>query len=274
MNKKIVLGLIGVVAVIGIGIAVASHFKKGPETYDKEKWTNEYAKAVATSVQVNFEPIKTGRDEYDRLSQSCNDYIQKFEVERSADVQKKKAVNLKTETGPLYYQNMLMQRYTDGEGKLKIATSAFDVNREFAISQLGQEEVGPFFGYEQISYTDNGKLPMSEETYIRNVTETVKELLEATEPSQQNKAEKMAIQVFTIDGREGILKIKDTLKLEDSKFKVAVNYAAACKTDIGLNTKDRVYMQMLVEDDEGKTELVNIIMKLNRYNKIFDIDIV
>lgn len=256
-----------VVMFIGINCLVTALLMTRPKTYDKAKWGTEYAKVVTDLVDIKYNEIMTTDSEYTKLRDGCNKYINEFDVDtKDSDSNNKKTI-IKTETGPLYFNNMLMLRYKDNKGKVKVATTLYNDNN---LETIILDDLYKFKSYTQIESIDiDTNTTISEDEYISLAGNAVKEILEANEIRELNKAESEAIKVFTVDGKEGVFKYKDTLDIAT----VDIRYAEFCRTDIKKEIKDRVYMQIEIGRENGDKELVSMIMKINKYNRIFDMDI-
>ena len=64
--------------------------------------------------------------------------------------------------------------------------------------------------------------------------------------------------------------IKNTNRLLVDKNSLEVKYIVAGKSSLENQSKDRVLLQMVVDKDN----YINVVIKLNKNNKIFDIDTV
>lgn len=180
----------------------------------------------------------------------------------------------------IYFDNILMERYMDNDGLMKIIFSAFDEGEPIIIRQ--QE-----LAYSDASAIDLSefRLPnsdiMSEKEFIADISFNIVSLIKKNTDEIDNKD---FGNIFTIDGKSimlGISKsIKDEIKnefdTEDmAKININMEYAVAGKSpDLDdTDKKDRIYIRYRV-DDGNSEDYFNIVVKLTPELSIFDIDLV
>ena len=180
----------------------------------------------------------------------------------------------------IYFDNILMERYMDNDGLMKIIFSAFDEGEPIIIRQ--QE-----LAYNAKSAIDLSefRLPnsdiMSEKEFIADISFNIVSLIKKNTDEIDNKD---FGNIFTIDGKSimlGISKsIKDEIKNEFDtedmeKININMEYAMAGKSpDLDdTDKKDRIYIRYRV-DDGNSEDYFNIVVKLTPELSIFDIDLV
>ena len=259
------------------------------------QWVEAYKKVESSRVGIIFNAIDTQDSEYTTLRQACNSFREQVAVNPDIKVRVDTIVNEEkfvdttpgtkqleigsksmVETGPIYFQNMLMIRYINETGELKVLTALQDAKQENKIKVVNQSELKEYINQtiktQATKATTTNTNIITEESYLYIIGITVIQLLQANTEDKINSAEEMAIKYFTIDGAETVSSDKEIMAINDASI-VSVNYAVAGKSDTALNNKDRVYMQIKV-GDEGKERLIDIVLKLNSNLKIFDIDVI
>ena len=180
----------------------------------------------------------------------------------------------------IYFDSILMEKYMDNDGLMKIIFSAFDEGEPIIIRQ--QE-----LAYNTKSAIDLSefRLPnsdiMSEKEFIADISFNIVSLIKKNTDEIDNKD---FGNIFTIDGKSimlGISKsIKDEIKNEFDtedmeKINISMEYAMAGKSpDLDdTDKKDRIYIRYRV-DDGNSEDYFNIVVKLTPELSIFDIDLV
>ena len=313
IQKDIKLETMPIKTIISIGILVISvvlmgvlminlitNISKDKNTSDP--WAEAYAKVEASKVGVEFNGVVTSEAQYVKLRLACKQYIEKVDINPDVKVAVDTVVSEETfidkannginksyeenkpmtETGPIYFQDMLLLRYINDTGELKVLTAAFENEKKDTIKIIKQSELKAHKDEntkEAKSQLDTGRIvettntkAITEENYLLDIGNTVIQMIKADTPEEVNKAEELAIRYFTVEGRKPIMDGKEIGKVTDDSA-ISLNYAIAGKSNIALVSKDRIYMQLKIISG-GEEVLVNIIVKLNDNLKIFDIDVI
>lgn len=259
-------------------------------------WEESYRNAEENRVGVDFKEITTTEEEYERLRLECNRWIArnnsdiKVETNR-VDTETKITEevyidNLKdgykenkrnetntelNEVGPIYLQDMLILRYIDDNGFLKIIGAVKDGD-EYRIQELGKlEEDADSLDVDEKMDLDNDKL-MSEETYLKNICDSFLNIMNAKDIEELEKAKIEALKFFTKEGRGTVLSGKSDIHVIE-KTTTKVKFIEAGKSDNNTFKNDRIYMRLAI--DNGNEEVYfNVILKINSNGMIFDTDII
>lgn len=293
------------------------------DNIEEEIWKSEYLKVESMKVGVIFNPISTTNEEYIVLRDKCNQYIDK-DNNKSADahikvdtvIDEKQYIDNNTndsnyiavdngqlsETGPIYFQDMLMIRYMNTDGRLKVVTAIYNKDksdmmiasqanlREIYGSLMGEAEVEgkqakgkseDAEGKENTDTLDILETPLpssqrkdwkSEEEYLSGLEETIQTMLLANTAEELRTAESKAINYFTYEGKQSVFDNRKNIKLS-ANTSIKTEFIMAGKSYSSKTYKDRIYMQMKVNINNEELDLY-MILKLNSNIRIFDIDIV
>lgn len=275
-------------------------------------WEKAFLEAEKNKVGVVFEPINTTEDEYTQLRIKCNEFLEQNEEGRQIDaniavdtvvdeqqyidgeVSNSKEYNENdsmSETGPVYFQDMLMIRYINTDGQLKVITGIFNadksdivVSRQDKLVQSHDEiekersnTQNKSVVYQANKDADNEEIiehpdRISESDYLLGVSETLKSMLLANNTAEIREAESMAMNYFTVEGKQTVFGNRKDIKLSSGST-IETSFIVAGKSDSSKTYKDRIYTQLKIKvgDDEFSTY---IILKLNNNLRIYDIDII
>lgn len=185
------------------------------------------------------------------------------------------------ETGPLYFQDMLLLRYINELGELKIIAALFADEDKNEVITLRQSEVAQYTRERTLknvgesNKTDGSDKTISELDYVNIIGDTVVKIIKAEDEADIHEVEKLIIKYFTIEGRKTIFENRRQLKFEGN---ININYIVAGQSDINVKGKDRVYIQLGIKNEGAdvpeQNTLLNVILKLNNRQKIFDVDII
>lgn len=210
------------------------------------------------------------------------------------------------ETGPVYFDNMVMIRYINSNGDLSVITGAYSFDKS-NIVVLKQNEIEGFYTDTYLNLGDMNKInltnsdnsdttsttdttdklntnsseqtadivndnTMSEEEYLKEVSECISKLLLARNNLDEKSAMSNALMYFTSDGKESVLSSRSIISIEDDT-EISLLFGLCGKSNTSKNIKDRIYLQYEVRNGDD-TSKVNIIVKLNSNLRIFDIDII
>lgn len=272
-------------------------------------WEQAFLEAEKNKVGVVFEPINTTEDEYTKIRIKCNEFLEQNDEGRQidaniavdtvvdeqqfidGDISKSKASDEKndnmSETGPIYFQDMLMIRYINTDGKLKVITGMFNgdksdivVSRQDKLVQSVEKISKASENYLVSNDTENkadeneAQHPdwISESDYLLGVSETLKSMLLANTTEEIREAESSAMNYFTLEGKQTVFGNRKDIKLSSGST-IETSYIIAGKSDSSKTYKDRIYIQLKIKvgEDEFNTY---IILKLNNNLRIYDIDII
>lgn len=178
------------------------------------------------------------------------------------------------ETGPIYFDDLLMIRYVNAAGDIQVLNSMNDGDNILVFGQNDLPEYSSKFSDSSIvdgsldaSEVDTSKL--SENEYIAVIASCTRALLISNDPEDINNAFHNAVQYFTASGKNSIVGVREALRLsKDIDLELQIGMAG--KSDTMKVVKDRVYLQFKY----GDNMYLNVIVKLNDNLKVYDIDII
>ena len=337
-----ILGITILIVLVNTVVSIADSIKHR-RLDDKDRlWVEAYKMVESSKVGVDFKNINTTDSEYTKLRFACNEYIDGDKLLSSEYIDAKLNITTKineetfidgvvdsdihvtnikdnsgngqdmmVETGPLYFQDMILIRYINNEGELKIITALYDDIDSGAGSGVGiggrkivtlrQSELvdyiknsnwgrhGYGYIYDENLHENNSNIEsdstdgiddlINEEEYLRDIGDIIVKAITVNTLKEMDKVEDMAIKYFTIEGRK-VISSNSLMKKIDNESNILVNYIIAGKSDNNKIDKDRVYLQLKVskdtlnQKDDMDDILINIIVKLNKNFKVFDIDVV
>lgn len=280
---------IGFIAVMLLMIGWASAWKDSIE----EKYEKQFniADAQYTKLDIKFNELVTSKEDYNKLKESCKQFVSKennidtdkvsngytnsngkyIDTEKQTGSEKeetsKGGLDEMNETGPIYLNDMLVMRYISDSGKMKVVASKLNEDtgeiKTSALNDLETEEVSDWKSNNRDTKITG---TITEDAYLQDVMTIFVSLVTQKEIDYTLKRE--ALQFFTEDGYNSM--IKNTNRLLVDKNSLEVKYIVAGKSSLENQSKDRVLLQMVV----GKDSYINVVIKLNKNNKIFDIDTV
>lgn len=284
--------------------------------YSADLWEKEFAKVEDTKVGIQFEDIKTTNSEYDKLRVSCNTYIEEHNIKSELDANINISVDINeytyedkvnqsgndilginrfdliesfnniqesvsydanmAETGPIYFNDMLMIRYINTLGELKVVSSIFEDNFKQSTKTLSQSDLRDVYEFKflsDISTESISGLAMNESQYIHTISESILDVITANTRKKANQAVSKGLSYLTYDGKDAIVKSKENL---DIKFgtRPELLFGLAGKSDPGLDIKDRIYLQYSYVNIYDEPDILHIIIKLNKNLRLFDIDVI
>lgn len=281
---------IGFIAVMFLMIGLALAWKDSVE----EKYEKQFniADAQYTKLDIKFNDSVTSKDVYNKLKESCKQFVSKennvdtdkvsngytksngkyIDTEKQIDSEKEESskggLDEMNETGPIYLNNMLVMRYISDSGEMKVVASKLNEDtEEIKTSALNDLETGEVSDWKNKSSKDT-KITgtITEDAYLQDVMSIFVSLVTQKDIDYTLKRE--ALQFFTEDGYNSMIKNPNRLLVD--KNSLEVKYIVAGKSSLENKNKDRVLLQLIVD----KNSYVNVVVKLNKNNKIFDIDIV
>lgn len=309
-------------AILLLNVAFNSEYKK-EEDLENDIWEEAFLEVEKNKVGVEFSPITTTEMEYDALRAECNSYIdsinEQAENDNNADANLKvdTVVNEKqfidnsgeysrvehddseqslAETGPIYFDDMLMIRYINTLGKLVVVIGMYDemdnivitrqdnlISTLSSINKLNKDDGSQEYteGKENLEDHKSNSLSylrdptnerISEDEYKSELSKTLELMLKAYTDDEIRAAETMALNFFTLDGKKTVFGNRKEIKL-DKSAEIETLYIEAGKSNSSKTYKDRIYTQLKITID-GDSTVVNIILKLNNNLRIYDIDII
>lgn len=277
---------IGFIAVMLLMLGWASAWKDSIE----EKYEKQFniADAQYTKLDIKFNELVTSKEDYNKLKESCKQFVSKennvdtdkvnngytksngkyVDTEKQTGSEKEETSEEMNETGPIYLNGMLVMRYISDSGEMKVVASKLNEDTgEIKTSALNDLETGEVSDWKSNSNRDT-KITgtITEDAYLQDVMTIFVSLVTQKDIDYPLKRE--ALQFFTEDGYNSM--IKNTNRLLVDKNSLEVKYIVAGKSSLENQSKDRVLLQMVVDKDN----YINVVIKLNKNNKIFDIDTV
>lgn len=302
--KTLIMAIIMLVILVPVMLLVFNIFdnhKSGSKVeFDTDKiWEEAFRGVEESRVGIIFDTISTSEQQYDKLRLACNEIVDnesnKSDISVDVDVIVNEPIYIdnnsgnilknnieKTdslvETGPIYFNDMLMIRYINEHGDMRVIASAFEDSEKTKTIVLNQSDIADSkhvqrysdttSSLENVEDTDqNNSNTISEKEYIGEISNCISEMLSPKYSIQDyiNTTTKY----FTTDGKDSVISGKNSLELNNSDS-IDLIYSAAGKSDTSRNIKDRIYLQYSINNDK----LINIVVKLNHNLKIFDIDII
>ena len=176
-----------------------------------------------------------------------------------------------TETGPIYFEDMIMLRYVNSKGKLKVISGVFGENDNPTL--LKQYELAGKVVESTSEHVDDNKITEAE--YIDIISTRILNILRSSD-NEEYYLVKQSTDYFTTDGIEAIINGKKSLNI-DSKASIESVVGIAGKSDTSNVVKDRLYIQYIIDSQNSSQsdgqQYLNIVVKLNSNLRIFDIDI-
>lgn len=284
-----------------------------PEEIDIEAqiWEESFRRAEQNRVGIIFNPISTTNSDYNRMQDNALQFAEEeYKVyEADAQVEVNTVVDEKLyvdgadpdsvhsenidmskdmrETGPIYFNDMLMLRYITEDGHMRVVLSLLDSERDRIEStkqsnlinlarRLGRtneivKDGIPEEVIERLMSIDSSQ-SIKEGDYLLGLADATIQLLKTQSINNISEAERKAIKYYTVDGKETVYGSRTDIPIE-ADSEVTLEYIAAGRSDTSKNTKDRIYMQLSITHTGDETSYVYIVLKLNSNLRIFDIDI-
>lgn len=309
-SKKCIISyliMLGFLVLSGVALINMKDSGKEHRSDTSAIWQKSYEKAEKNKGELRFNEINTTEAEYDRLRLECNKFIEQDKkgkkIDAKVDVDTKinevtftdgaKSVgneavvenkNTMIETGPIYLDNKLIVRYLNKKGELNIVTAVFKDSRKESIEVLKQYEIANYMRTKEsmekliqrpsanVDNKDTEDEYTSEESFLNSIGNTLIGIISAKDDKELLKIKNDVIKYFTIEGKDTVINNKQSMGVTD-KSVITMYYAIGGKSDTKLTYKDRVYMQLRVNNG-GKEHNINLIIKLNKNYAIFDIDMI
>lgn len=276
---------IGFIMIILLMIGLAYVWKDSIE----EKYEKQFniADAQYTKLDIKFNDLITSKDVYNRLNRSCKQFVSEgdnkdtdwvsdgytksngkyIDTKKQTGSEKEESLDEMNETGPIYLNDMLVMRYISDSGEMKVVASKINEDTgEIKTSALNDLETGEVSDWKSNNRDTKITGTITEDAYLQDVMTIFVSLVTQKDIDYTLKRE--ALQFFTEDGYNSMIKNPNRLLVD--KNSLEVKYIVAGKSSLENKNKDRVLLQLIVD----KNSYVNVVVKLNKNNKIFDIDIV
>lgn len=282
---------IGFIVVILLMISLASVWKDSIE----EKYEKQFniADAQYTKLDIKFNDLITSKEVYNKLNKSCKQFVSEgdnedtdwvsdgytksngkyIDTKKQTGSEKEESLDEMNETGPIYLNNMLVMRYISDSGEMKVVAAKINEStgeiktsalNDLRLTAKEKDEVSDWKNKSSKNTKITGTI--TEDAYLQDVMTIFVSLVTQKDIDYTLKRE--ALQFFTEDGYNSM--IKNTNRLLVDKNSLEVKYIVAGKSSLENQSKDRVLLQMVVDKDN----YINVVIKLNKNNKIFDIDTV
>lgn len=282
---------IGFIVVILLMFGLASVWKDSIE----EKYEKQFniADAQYTKLDIKFNDLITSKEVYNKLNKSCKQFVSKennvdtdkvsngytksngkyIDTEKQTGSEKEESLDEMNKTGPIYLNDMLVMRYISDSGEMKVVAAKINEStgeiktsalNDLRLTAKEKDEVSDW----KNKSSKNAKITgtITENTYLQDVMTIFVSLVTQKDIDYTLKRE--ALQFFTEDGYNSMIKNPNRLLVD--KNSLEVKNIVAGKSSLENKNKDRVLLQMVVDKDS----YINVVIKLNKNNKIFDIDIV
>lgn len=302
--KTVMMAILMLIIVVPIGIIAINavyRLNNPVKVLSKEEqidaiWEEAFRAVESNRVGIIFDTIETTEEQYGLLRTKCNEEIendnQKADltvdvnvpiseptyVDNSVDIANGSREYTKrqlVETGPIYFNDMLMVRYINSDGIMRVVSAAFSNEEKTSIeileqSDISDSEYSPKYSQEQEEQSNTEPSnTLSEKHYVNEIVSCIEEML--TPGTSISDYIDTVTSYFTVEGKTSVESGRDFLKLNDGS-QVNRVYWVAGKSDTSKTIKDRIYVQYLIKSN-GQEKLVNIVVKLNQNLRIFDIDI-
>lgn len=276
--------------------------KQSDIDYEQLLWEQAFLEAEKTKVGIIFDSITTSEEEYTNLKEACTTFLEedreKYKIDGNVDVDivideeqfideqetsTGSAGSLSSigssdmaETGPIYFQDMLIMRYINEDGILKVIIAYFNEDKT-DISVIRKDKLAEILNNNTPSDEEENNQAIahdwvSEKEYLENIDTTLKSMLLASDYAETREAESLAIKYFTVEGNQTVFGNKNDIKLS-SGSEIDTIVMVAGKSDSSKSYKDRIYTQLRIHTGDETYDL-HIILKLNSNLRIFDIDII
>lgn len=282
---------IGFIMIILLMIGLAYVWKDSIE----EKYEKQFniADAQYTKLDIKFNDLITSEEVYDKLNKSCKQFVSEgdnedtdwvsdgytksngkyIDTKKQTGSEKEESLDEMNETGPIYLNDMLVMRYISDSGEMKVVAAKINestgeiktsILNNLRLTAKEKDEVSDW----KNKSSKNTKIAgtITEDAYLQDVMSIFVSLVTQKDIDYTLKRE--ALQFFTEDGYNSMIKNPNRLLVD--KNSLEVKYIVAGKSSLENKNKDRVLLQLVVDKDS----YVNVVVKLNKNNKIFDIDIV
>jgi len=258
-------------------------------------WEQSYLQAIESFFWVDFVNITTTIQEFELLRCACEEasldtsFIDAM-IEVDTTIEEPLYVDAGSdnpvlelghseidstdsgETGPIYFQDLLMLRYINNMGELQVLfaqnTYAPEIYRQTDVHKLR----GAIF-------TEDDKKDIPHKGMITE-TQYLTGLIKAFLSVLQQDINKNVLNYFSPEGLKSVLQTINTQKdytifsaPHTKKFDdLRVTYINMGMSDLKQSYKDRIYLQLEIPHTEG-SQYLYVVLKINRNLQVFDVDI-
>lgn len=285
-----------------IGIILNIIFTPATNLYD-EVIESEFKEVEGNPVGISFDIIRTTESDFSILESECNEFIKNTKIDEDIDAHvevdtivdeelyidselTKDSINNTdntdelAETGPIYFDNMLMIRYINELGHLKVISAIFNLDRS-TVTVTRQVGLADIYNFNKIEYNESdgdtkqttAGTKYTEQGYLSLLGNTLVDMLNAKTDDDISNVDKEALKYFTLEGRKTVFGNKSRIKSMSNNEDLHVSYAIAGKSRLSKSYKDRIYVQLSYGEDSLEN-IICIILKLNSNLRVFDIDII
>lgn len=271
---------------------------------------NEFEDVQNETVYINFDKMTTSMFDYKQMHEACKQFIQTYDtvktnidtsvvvtestyIDTNGNLIKDNKEDKLHETGPIYLQDKIIVRYINEKGEMRIVGCKLNNTFTTNITELNTHDVVDINNIEYIfstnkEFNDIYDINIDKVKQSNAINKNIKSLNFSTEErryiseiegvlseliinSSTDELKDKALKYFTYDGYITVL--NGVNKLKDKNAIVNVVFSEAGKSSLDINYKDRLIMQLETITNDTKV-VTNMIIKLNEYNKVFDIDII
>lgn len=295
-RKRIkVWGTVGGVVLLCIVVAVAAFYSHVQN--ESADTVSHHETEAGVPISVNFAALSTTEEEYGNMGAACEAYIQSLPLEKTVAAVENSLIDVNEDTfidagaepieteraepaqyleyDRIYFEDFLLIRYVNEFGELQVVGASLSDGRNSETEIVGQEEfcnnhfnkIDSDIWNIHLLFTNEAQEPegVSEETFIACVEKGVADML-----AGQMEAETF-FSHFTSSGETALLRIGQVLEI-DANCTLEVQFGAAGKSDLSLETMDRLYLRYQVTRGQ-EINFLNVLVKLNQEMMVFDVDI-
>ena len=280
---------VGICIFVGILVFCFMKYKDYQErmTYEASLM-KMYDEVEQEKVGIRFAQINNTKSEFEAMNESCTAYINKNNTDKTklnvdttineeTYIDKKNSDEVMVEiedksmveTGPIFMQDLIIVRYINNVGEMVVVACDKDKNIT-EIKDIGNLECEYNIRKGGVPIEEYATSEVSESDYIGDLANTFISVLNADSEKGRREAELGAIKYFTYDSRQTLISTRDIYN--KNKVHMQIEYVKAGKSELSITNKNRVFMQISVKNGTS-VELVNIVVKLDKNNRVFDIDI-
>ena len=268
---------------------------------------DEFNDIKDATIYIDFDEMTTSIIEYKQMHEACKDFIRTYDtvttnidtsvvvtehtyIDTNGNIIKDNKEDKLHETGPIYLQDKLIIRYINEKGEMRIAGCRLNTSFDTSMIKSDKYTVVDIDNLKDlfVADTNSGKLNLYIDSGLNNKSKkyNYKQLKLSTEEDRyitelenifvniitnNSDIKEAALKYFTYDGYLTIL--NGIHKLRDTDTNINIVFSEAGKSSLDINYKDRLIMQIETISNDTKV-ITNVIVKLNEYNKVFDIDII
>lgn len=286
------------ITLVTIGILTVNYIDRDTNTSNIfDPWIDAFMAAQTQKIGVEFTAIATTNEEYTAMRIKANDFIEvdksneisldtktKITEEQFVDTQsisehpaemvERGIAEQPVETGPLYFEDMILIRYITNTDKLNVVIAGFTGKDKEALEIISSTELTNY-NNELLPSSTSGKV-IAEDNYLIEISDILKGIFTGDisgSDSTATRLKKLTNKYLSQEGKRTILEGKSNAQISpDTEAKIL--FIEACKSSETQPTKDRIYAQVEVSDTADNKVIINVILKMNSSGRIFDVDII